>query len=283
MRSAVEFVRTVVAKWLADDALAQGAALAFYMLFSLTPLLVLAMGIAGLALGNDAVHARLLAEITNAVGAEAAGAIDGMIQRMRSPAAGIVASVAGIVTMLIGASGVFGHLQAVLNRIFEVPAASGGWRRMATRRLAAFGMVLAIGVLLIALMLLTALLQAFRGRLELLVPQLTPALPWLDVGLSVALAALLFALVFRTMPDVRLPWRYALIGGLVTALLFAIGKSLIGIYLARSGATSVFGAAASLVLLMLWIYYSAQILFFGAEVTAVLARRRRQRDDDAWA
>ena len=122
MRSAVEFVRAVIAKWLADDALAQGAALAFYMLFSLTPLLVLVMGVAGLALGNDAVHARVLTEITNAVGADAAGSVDGMIERMRSPAAGIVASIAGIVTMLLGASGVFAHLQSVLNRIFEVPA-----------------------------------------------------------------------------------------------------------------------------------------------------------------
>jgi len=275
MRSAVEFVRAVIAKWLADDALAQGAALAFYMLFSLTPLLVLVMGVAGLALGNDAVHARVLTEITNAVGADAAGSVDGMIERMRSPAAGIVASIAGIVTMLLGASGVFAHLQSVLNRIFEVPATGGGLRRLATRRLSAFGMVLAIGVLLIATMLLTAVLEAFRGRLELLVPELAPVLPWLDVGLSVGLAAALFALVFRTLPDVRLAWRHVLVGGFVTALLFAIGKSLIGVYLARSGATSVFGAAASLVLLMLWIYYSAQILFFGAEVTAVLARRRQ--------
>jgi membrane protein len=169
---------------------------------------------------------------------------------------------------------VFGHLQAVLNRIFEAPPpARGGLRHLARRRLSSFGMVLGIGALLGASMVLTALVDAFRGALAGSAPAL--ALPWLDVGLSVGLSATLFALVFRVLPDVRLAWREVALGGVLTALLFALGKSLIGLYLARSGGTSVFGAAASLVLLLLWVYWSAQILFVGAEVTAVLARRGR--------
>src|SRR5262245_12312752 len=147
MRTAVDFVRAVISKWLADDALAQGAALAFYMLFSLTPLLVLVIAVAGLALGNDAVHAQVVAELTNAVGADAAASVDGMIAQWRSPAAGIIASVASIATMLLGASGVFGHLQTVLNRMFDAPSMAFGLRRMATRRLATFAVVLGIGLL----------------------------------------------------------------------------------------------------------------------------------------
>jgi membrane protein len=276
MRAAAEFVRAVIGKWLADDALAQGAALAFYMLFSLTPLLVLVIAMAGLALGNDAVHARVLAEITHAVGPDAAASVDGMIAQWRSPTAGIVASILSIATMLLGASGVFGHLQSVLNRMFDAPTMAFALRRMATRRLATFAVVLGIGLLLVATMLLTMVLDAFRDRLAMQLPVVAPALPWLDVGLSVALATLAFAVLFLALPDVRLPWRYVLAGGLATALLFAVGKVLIGIYLARSGGTSVFGDAASLVLLLLWIYYSAQILFLGAEVTAVLARRQER-------
>jgi membrane protein len=276
MRRVVDFVREVIGKWRRDDALAQGAALAFYMLFSLTPLLVLVIAVAGLALGNDAVQGRVLAQVGEAVGAEAAATVESMIARMSSPGAGVIASLASIATMLLGASGVFGHLQAVLNRIFEAPPpVQGGLRHLARRRLSSFGMVLGIGALLGGSMLLTALLDAFRATIAQHVPALAPALPWLDVGLSIVLSATLFALVFRVLPDVRLAWPEVLLGGVFTAALFAAGKSLIGLYLARTGGTSVFGAAASLVLLLLWVYYSAQILFFGAEVTAVLARRRR--------
>lgn len=276
VRVVFEFVREVVAKWQRDDALAQGAALAFYMLFSLAPLLVLVIAVAGLALGNDAVHGRVLAAITDAVGPDAAGTVAGMLERMRAPGAGIVASVASIATMLLGASGVFGHLQSVLNRMFEAPPpAGGGFRNVARRRLAAFAMVLGIGVLLGASMLATTLLDAFRPVLAARVPALAPALPWLDVVVSIAVSATLFAAIFRILPDARLGWRETALGGLLTAVLFAAGKGLIGLYLSRSGGTSVFGAAASLVLLLLWIYWSAQILFVGAEVTAVLTRRRR--------
>lgn len=269
------FLREVIAKWQRDDALAQGAALAFYMLFSLAPLLVLVIAVAGLALGNEAVHARLLSQVSAAVGAEAAGTVESMIARMRSPRAGVLASLASVTTMLLGASGVFGHLQAVLNRIFETPpAATTGFRHVVRRRLASFAMVLGIGALLGASMVATAILDAFRGTLAQAVPVFAPLLPWMDVAATVVFSGALFALVFRVLPDVRLAWRHVVLGGVLTALLFAAGKSLIGVYLARTGGTSVFGAAASLVLLLLWVYYSAQILFVGAEVTAVLARRR---------
>lgn len=281
MRRIVDFGREVIAKWLRDDVLAQGAALAFYMLFSLTPMLVLVIAVAGIALGNEAVQGQVMAQVTEAIGPETARLVEGMIARMNSPRAGVIASLASIATMLLGASGVFGHLQAVLNRIFEAPPPSqGGLRHLARRRASSFGMVLGIGALLGVSMLLTALLDAFRGTLATYAPAVGPLLPWLDVAVSVTLSGLLFALVFRVLPDVRLAWRDAALGGALTALGFAAGKSLIGLYLARTGGASVFGAAASLVLLLLWVYYSAQILFLGAEVTAVLARRRRGRHRD---
>jgi membrane protein len=276
MRRLVELAREVIAKWQRDDALAQGAALAYYTLFSLAPLLVLVIAVAGVALGNDAVHERVLAEVSSAVGPEAANTVQSMIARFNSPRAGLLASLFGVATMLLGASSVFGHLQSVLNRIFDAPPPSrSGLHHLARRRLSSFGAIFGIGALLGASMVLTALLDAFRDTLGRRLPALAPALPWLDVGLSILLAAALFALVFRVLPDVRLAWREVALGSVVTALLFALGKILIGLYLARTGGTSVFGAAASLVLLLLWVYWSAQILFLGAEVTAVLARRGR--------
>ena len=276
MRPLLDIVREVATKWQRDDALAQGAALAFYMLFSLAPLLVLVIAVAGMALGDAAVRERVLATITDAVGQDAAGTVSGMIDRMRAPGAGFTASIVSIATMLVGASGVFGHLQSVLNRIFDVAVPTGGGVRYAVRRrLAAFGMVLGIGVLLGASMVATTLLDAFRATLAGEVPALAPVLPWLDAVLSIAIAAVLFTATFRVLPDGRPPWGATALGGMATAVLFALGKSLIGFYLARRSGTSIFGAAASLVVLLLWIYYSAQILFVGAEVTAVLARRRR--------
>jgi membrane protein len=276
VRTFLDFVRELIAKWSRDDVLAQGAALAFYMLFSLAPLLVLIIAIAGLVLGDEAVRGEVVRHLTGTMGPDAARTIEDMIARVSSPAAGFLASVASVATMLLGASGVFGHLQSVLHRIFDVPPeARSGVRGHVVRRLSSFGMVLGIGALLGLSMLLSALLAGFRDLLAARLPILGPLLPWLDVVLSLALSATLFALVFKVLPRAPIAWRHALLGGAVTALLFALGKSLIALYLGRAGGASVFGAAASLVLLLLWIYYSAQILFFGAEVTSVLARRRR--------
>lgn len=276
MRAFVEFVREVMAKWSRDDVLAQGAALAFYTLFSLAPLLVLVIATAGLVFGDEAVRGEVVSNLTGTMGPDAARTIEEMISRVSSPAAGLVASIASVATMLLGASGVFGHLQSVLHRIFEVPPERrSGVRGHFTRRLSSFAMVLGIGALLCLSMLLSAILAAFRELLAARLPILGPLLPWLDVILSLSLSATLFALVFKVLPRAPIAWRHAALGGVVTAMLFALGKSLIALYLGRTGGTSVFGAAASLVLLLLWVYYSAQILFFGAEVTSVLARRRR--------
>jgi membrane protein len=196
-----------------------------------------------------------------------------MVLRASEPRSGVVATVVSLATMLLGASGVFGQLQTALNDIFEVRAPGrGGVRGVLRQRLAHFGMILGIGSLLSVSFLLSAALAALHGRLAELLPVLGPTLPLLNMLLSFVIVTAFFALVYKVLPDVRMHWRDVWLGALFTALLFAAGRSLIGIYLARTGTTSIYGAAGSLVLVLLWVYYSAQILLLGAEFTEVYSR-----------
>jgi len=201
-----------------------------------------------------------------------------MIARASSPKAGVVASTVSLVTMAIGASGVFGQLQHSLNRIWQVPKpASTGLRVQIRKRVIAFGMILGIGVLLLVSLALSAALAAVHDVLAQQVPALSRLLPTLNFLLSFAVVAALFAMIFKLLPDVGMGWGDVWPGATMTALLFTVGKSLLGIYLGRAGVTSVYGAAGSFVLLLLWIYYSAQIMLVGAEFTEVYSRRHGSR------
>jgi membrane protein len=273
-----KFLQEVHAKWSREQLLAHGAALAYYTIFSLAPLLVLVIAVAGLVLGRAAVQGQVVGQIEGFVGTDAARLVEGMLAAVSSPRSGVVATAIGTGTMLLGASGVLGQLQATLNQIWGAArTAGGGLGSLARRRLASLALILAIGLLLLGSMLLTAALAAVQGRLARHLPALTAALPVLNLLLSLALSAALFALVFKVLPDVRVPWRDVWLGGVVTALLFAVGKTLIGLYLGRAGVTSIYGAASSLVLILLWVYYSAQILLVGAAVTEVFSRRYGSR------
>jgi len=268
------FGREVWTKWVRDAGPSRGAALAYYTIFSLAPLLVLLIAIVGLVLGRSTVQGQIFGQIEGLVGPDAARTLEGMIVQISRPASGIIATVLSLGTMLLGASGVLGELQAALNQIFRAPERKGGLRDAVRQRLAAFGLVLAIGGILFGSMLLTTALTATHELVQAHMPVLAALLGPLNFALSLAITGALFAAVFRLLPAVKTPWLEAWLGGIATALLFTLGKTLIGIYLGRSGRTSVYGAAGSLVLLLLWVYYSAQILLLGAEVTSVWAFRR---------
>jgi membrane protein len=272
------FLREVYNEWRRDNALTHGAALAYYTLFSMAPLLVLIIAIAGLALGRAVAEGELVAKIKDIIGPDSARTIEGMIKEVSSPRSGIIATAVSLATMLFGASGVFGQLQSSLNQIWDTIVADGTPPRgVVRRRLASFGLILGIGLLLFLSLMLSAALAALHNLLARHLPQLSGALPLLNTVLSFVLTTALFAMIYKVLPDVELHWRDVWVGAAVTAVLFSVGRTLIGMYLGRAGTASVYGAAGSLVVLLLWIYYSAQILFIGAEFTEVYSRRYGSR------
>ena len=278
----VSFLREVVTEWRKDNALSLGAALAYYALFSLAPLLVLIIAIVGLAFGRAAAQGEIVARVAGAVGPEAAKVIEGMIARASAPASGVIATVASLATMLFGASGVFGQLQAALNQIWGVTAGRvRGVRGLVRRRVTSFSLILGIGLLLFLSLVVSAVLAAVNQLLAEHLPVLSALLPPLNFLVSFLMITALFALIFKVLPDAPMHWRDVWFGAAVTALLFTLGKTLIALYLGRTGRTSVYGAAASLVVLLLWVYWSAQILLVGAEFTEVYSRRYGSRREDA--
>jgi len=273
----LDFLREVGREWRDDDALIQGAALAYYALFAMAPLLVLVIAVAGLVLGRAAAQGRLVDEIQGLMGPDGARMVEGMVEHVSSPGSGIIATVVSLATIVLGASGVVGQLRSSLNRIWGVRATPGGVRGMLRQRLVALGLIVGMGGLMLVSAALSAVLAAVHDVLAADVPEVARLLPVANFTVSFALAAVLFGMIYRTLPDVDLGWRDVILGASVTALLFTIGKSLLGLYLGRAGATSIYGAAGALVLVLLWIYYTAQILLVGAEFTDVYSRRYGSR------
>jgi membrane protein len=276
-RDAVALTRETFSEWRRDDALTLGAALAYYTTFSLAPLLVVVIAIAGLVFGREAVEGRLVGEIQGLVGRQGAEAVQTMIASAgRHEEAGLVAAVLAVLVTLFGATGVFAQLQASLDRIWNVPPPERavGIKAMLKVRALSFGMVLAVGFLLLVSLVLSAALAALDDYAGGVLPVFPPLLQALNFAVSFSLITLLFALIFKILPDVDVAWRDVWTGAALTALLFTVGKLLIGLYIGESGVASAYGAAGSLVVVLLWVFYSAQILFFGAEFTQVYARRR---------
>jgi membrane protein len=261
--------------WSDDDASRLAASLAFYTLLSLAPLLIIVVAIAGMALGPEAARGQIATELGQLVGAQAARGIEAVLASARSPTGGTISTIVGAVVLFIGASGVFGELQYALNHIWEVKAKPGrGILGEVKDRFFSFTMVLGVAFLLLVSLILSAALSVV-GR------TFTTALPggellWqgLNFAFSFCLITGLFALIFKYVPDVEIRWSDVWVGAAMTALLFTIGKSLLGVYLGKASFNSSYGAAGSLVVLVVWVYYSAQILFLGAEFTQVQAKRR---------
>ncbi|MEO8701807.1 MAG: YihY/virulence factor BrkB family protein [Kofleriaceae bacterium] len=271
-------LKETVSDWLDDKAARLAAALAFYTLLSLAPVLVLAVSIAGLVFGEEAARGEIAGQLQGLLGAQGAEAIQSVLANAKSPASGILGTIVGLVVLLFGASGVFGELQGALDIVWEVEPKKGrGVKGFLRDRFFSFTLVLGVGFLLLVSLVLSAGLAAAGAYLSNHLPG--GAVLWQVVNFAISLAVLtiLFALIFKVVPDVKIHWRDVWIGALVTAALFTLGKFAIGLYLGRSSVGSPFGAAGSVVVLVVWVYYSAQILFFGAEFTQVYARHHGSR------
>jgi membrane protein len=277
-KTIISLIQETYKEWSEDNASSLAAALAYYTLFSLAPLLIIAIGIAGMVLGSSArVKSELFFQIQSFVGPDAAKTIQNLINNNSVLRTSTITTIIGLATLILGASSLFIHIQQSLNIIWEVkPKPESGLFFFIESRLLSFAMVLGLGFLLFILVILSTLLSALAQYFNFLLPA---AIPWQSIEflVSILLITLLFAVIFKTLPDVKVQWRDVWIGSFVTAVLFTIGKFLIGLYLSRSSISSAFGAAGSLVIILLWIYYSAQIFFFGAEFIQVFARHQGSR------
>jgi membrane protein len=264
LRQGWRLTQSAVRAWADDYAPSMGAALSYYALFSIAPLLLIVIGVAGYFFGEEAARGEIYGELATLIGPDGAHAVQGLVAAARKPQSGVLAMIIGTGLLIAGASTVFGELQNALDRIWRAPArakAKGWWMLLRTRVLS-FGMILGIAFLLMVSLVLSAAIAAL-GRWW--------GLHVVDIAVSFALTTLLFAMIYKIMPRVRIAWRDVWIGAAVTAALFAIGKWAIGLYIGRSSVTSAFGAAGSLVVVMVWVYYSAQIFLLGAEFTRVYA------------
>lgn len=281
----VGLLKETFEEWKDDDALQWGAALAYYSIFSIAPLLLITISVASLAFGRAAVEGRVVEEISGTVGPEAAEAIQTMIANASETGSGAWGTAIGVLLMLVGASSAFAHLQKALNHLWNVePKPGAGWRLMARQRLTALGMVLVVALLLLTTLVLSAAISAVASYADQILPMPGWALGLIDLGVSLVVITLLFAAIYKVLPDVEIAWREVWFGAAVTAFLFALGKLAIGFYLGHASVASSYGAAGSLVVLLVWVFYASQLVFLGAEFTQVWARRRGSRiQPSEWA
>ncbi len=265
----VSIARRTIKAWSDDQIPLQGAALAFYSVLSIGPVLLIIMSVAGLVFGHDATSGYMVGQMRRLIGEQGAGAIEDILLHSRSPAKSLVATAIGVATLLFSASGFFAQLQQALNTIWKVPAARAGMFDVVKKRLLSFGLIAGICLLLLFSLVVSAGIEALTAAFNGYLPDVV--LPATNFVVSIVVTTLLFAMTFRILPDVDIRWSDVWVGALITALLFALGKYLIGLYLGRSAFTSTYGAAGSLIALLTWVYYSAQIFFFGAEFTKVYA------------
>jgi membrane protein len=255
-------------QWSEDNAPRMGAALAYYTLFSLAPLLVIAIAIAGVVFGAPAVQGQVTGQIRGLVGEDSAKAIQTMIESAHKPTHSAIAAVIGALLLLLGASGVFTEMHDALNNIWQVDQTkrSGSWNFVKSHFLSV-GMVLGVGFLLLVSLLISAVLAAAAKYFQGVLPIPATLLHAVDLLFSLLLITVLFAMIFKWLPDAKIAWNDVWVGAGITSLLFTVGKFLIGFYIGKSVSASAYGAAGSLVIVVAWIYYSALLLYFGAEFT----------------
>ena len=274
-------IKGAVSAFLDDYAPSMGAALAYYTMFSIAPLLFIVILLAGLIFGEEAARGEIFTQLRGLMGEQGAGAIQSMVQSVREPATGALGTVVSVIFLLIGATTVFGELQSALDRIWRAPArqkASGIWGLIQSRLLS-FGMILGIGFLLIVSLIASAALAALGKWWGPLLGSWETLAQLLNLAISFGLFTVAFALIYKVMPRAKIEWHDVWIGAAVTSLLFSIGKYAIGLYIGKSAIASGFGAAGSIVVVLVWVYYSAQIFLFGAEFTWVYAHELGSRRD----
>jgi membrane protein len=279
MRLAISVLKETIYEWWDDGAARLAAALSYYTAFAIAPLLVLVLAVTGALFGEEAVRGQLERELSGLFGPEAASLIEGMVAKAGNDDSAGWASSLGILALLIGATGVFAELQNALNTVWEVePKPGRGLVGFIQTRLLSFAMVLGIGFLLLVSLVLSAALALLTSSMGQYVfgGEAALARVFSLVG-SFVTVTLLFAMIYKLLPDARIHWRDVWVGAAATSLLFSAGKWLIGLYLGRSAIASTYGAAAALAILLVWVYYSAQIMLLGAEFTQVYARRFGKR------
>jgi membrane protein len=272
-KSIWQFLKTTINEWVEAEPFQLAAALSYYTLFSLAPLLLIAIGVAGFVFGREAAQNQIVETLQGMIGQESAETVQEMIQASNEkPKTGMVSTIIGFVALLFGAGGVVGQLQTSLNRIWEVaPKPGQGIWGFVRQRFFSFAMVLGIGFLLLVSLVVTALLSSLTGMLSSFLGDATFVAHAIDILVSFGFVTLLFALIYKYVPDVEIQWKDVWIGAALTSILFTVGKYLIGLYIGTSGVSSTFGAAGSLITILVWVYYSSLIFFLGAEFTRVYA------------
>jgi membrane protein len=268
-RDIADVLKAAALNWVNDYAQSMGAALAFYTMFSIAPLLLIVISVAGSVFGEEAARGEIFHQLDELLGTHGASAVQGLLESAGKRADSVLATALGLALLFIGATSVFAELQDALDRIWRAPHRTGrsGIWGLVRARLLSFGMILGIGFLLIVSLALSAGLSALGQWWDPLSHGWLSLANTVEFGLGVVLLTVVFAMIYKTMPRARVDWRDVWVGAAVTSMLFIAGKLLIGIYIGRSGISTTFGAAASLVVVLLWVYYSAQIFLFGAEFT----------------
>ena len=269
-----DFLSETYKEWRQDNAQTLGAALAFYAAFSLAPLLIIVIAIFGFMLGKETIQVEILRRAQELIGAQGAAAVKMMIKAAYRPGTGLTATIIGSVVILVGSTSALVMLKQALNIIWGVsPDPETPIWNLVKERLLSFVMILVIGLLLVLSLLLSLVLSFLTGFVQNLVPVPVFFIQSANLVLSFLLITLLCAMVYKILPDVTIAWSDVWVGSATTAVLFTVGKFLFSLFLARSSISSAYGAASSLVIILMWIYYSAQMLFIGAELTQVYANR----------
>ena len=272
----VSLCKTAVNSWVDDRAPTMGASIAYYTVFSLAPMLVMVIAIAGLAFGQKAAEGALFDGLADLVGPESAGAVQAMLRSASSTRTGILATVVGFGTLIIGATAVFSELQSALNVIWKAPASGGlGVWHLLKSRLLGLSVVLVIGFLLLVSLVISTALAVFSDYLDWILPGFATILHVIHLTLSFGFTTVLFAMMFKILPDNPVEWEEVWLGGAVAALLFTVGKHLISFYIGSSNMASTYGAAGALIIVLVWVFYSAQIFLLGAEFAKAYSDQRR--------
>jgi membrane protein len=268
-----KMLKDTVLSFIDDEALTRGAAIAFYTVTSLAPVLLIVIAIAGLVFGQDAAQNAITAQFSNLMGRQTADVLQSAVASAAGKSSSILATIIGVATLVATASGIFGEMQAALNSIWKTKPQATTVSRLIRARAASLGLVAALGFLLIVSLVISAGLTAFGNYLDAVLPMGKLIFPIINFVVSVVLLGILFGAIYKMLPDRSLQWNDVIIGALITSILFNIGKSLIAWYIGSSAIASSYGAAGGLIVLLLWVYYSAQIFLLGAEFTKIYANR----------